>query len=366
MIEKRNLHTAPFDIGTQSKLAIFNDYIKEWLPVFLAKKEIYWDTINIFDFFSGPGMDVDGNKGTPLLIIDELESYLENIERKKLKVNLYFNDYSSEKIEILKNNLKKYSTKPYSIKIQSQDFKDAFRDQYPKMENKNAANLLLLDQTGVKQIDENIFQSIVKLKTTDFLFFISSSTIKRFKDNPSITRHINIDSTIIEDTKYDQIHRLVTEYYKNLIPNNIKYYISSFSLKKKAGLYGIIFGSGNPFGIEKFLRTSWKIDPIRGEANFDIDNDNIVEGQVNIFTGKTEVPKKVELFEQRLKENILNSKLNTDKDVYLYTLINGFKPEHAKEVIKHLIKEKKIEKLKLNISYKVCKKGEVITQIKLN
>jgi hypothetical protein len=33
-----DFHSKPFDEGTQTKLIIFEEYIKEWLPVFLKKE----------------------------------------------------------------------------------------------------------------------------------------------------------------------------------------------------------------------------------------------------------------------------------------------------------------------------------------
>jgi three-Cys-motif partner protein len=362
---KRDLHNKPFDSGTNAKLSIFHDYLKEWLPVFLAKKETYWHTINIFDFFSGPGIDVEGVKGTPLLILDELEDYLDAIESKKLKINLYFNDYSSTKIEKLKELLISYENQFVSITIESKDFKEAFRGQLSLMSKKDTANLLFLDQTGIKQIDENIFKSIIDLKTTDFLFFISSSTIKRFKNHPAISNYHNINPDKIESTEYDQIHRLVTDYYRELIPKNKSYYIAPFSLKKRSGLYGLIFGSGNPFGIEKFLRTCWKIDPIRGEANFDIDNDKIQEGQIDLFSGAVQKPKKIEKFESELTQQILSKLITNDRELYLFTLNSGFIPSHSRKVIRELIKNDKILKTNLNISYKVFRKNAVITKIEI-
>jgi hypothetical protein len=150
-----------------------------------------------------------------------------------------------------------------------------------------------------------------------------------------------------------------------LIPEGKSYYIAPFSLKKRAGLYGLIFGSGNPFGIEKFLRTCWKIDPLRGEANFDIDNDKIQEGQIDIFTGTIQKPKKIEKFESELAENILKKIITNDRELYLYTLNNGFIPSHSRKVIRELIKNDKIYKNNLNISYKVFRRNALITKIEL-
>jgi three-Cys-motif partner protein len=362
----RDIHKAPFDEGTKAKLSIFQDYLKQWLPVFLSKREIIWNTVNIFDFFAGPGSDSKGNKGTPLIIIDELVPYLETIIGRKLKVNLYFNEYIKTKQEELKLKLHSERPRAYGIEIESLDFKDSFESQFAKMSNNDCANLLFLDQNGIKHISEDVFKRIINLKTTDFLFFISSSTIKRFSEHPNIAQHIKLSQEEVEKTPYHKIHRLILDYYRSLIPKNKDYYLASFSLRKNSGVYGLIFGSGHLLGIEKFLTTCWNIDPDRGEANFDIDEDNITPGQVELFTGEVRKPKKVDLFEKELKEKILSKELKNDKDIYLFTIANGFIPTHTRKVINKLVSEKKIAKCVLNLSHSICKVNAQLTIINVN
>jgi len=361
----RDIHKKPFDEGTKAKLSIFEDYLKEWLPVFIAKKEIIWKTINIYDFFAGPGYDSKGQKGTPMIIRDELRPYFDKIIDKKLNVNLYLNEYSKVKKEELEIQIADDDLKPYSITIESLDFKEAFDRQFPSMAQNSCTNLLFLDQNGVKHISEDVFKKIIGLKTTDFLFFISSSTIKRFSEHPNIAQHIKLNPDEVEKTPYHKIHGLILDYYKSLIPANKQYYLAPFSLKKNAGVYGLIFGSGHVLGIEKFLTTCWNIDPERGTANFDIDDDRIIKGQFDLFSGKVRKPKKVELFENELERKILKRELLNDRDIYLYALTNGFIPIHIRKVINKLIAEKKIEKCKLNLTSKVCKPSSITTQIKL-
>lgn len=361
----RDIHKKAFDEGTKAKLAIFKDYLIEWLPVFLAKKEIYYPTINIYDFFSGPGSDGNGNLGTPLIILEALNEYISNITAKKLKVNLYFNEFDRSKYEILKNTIidDKYKDLPLNIELDCLDFKIAFDKKYPEMGKKGNANLLFLDQNGIKHITEEVFNKIINLRQTDFLFFISSSTIKRFTDHPNISQHIKLDEKQVEKTPYHKIHRLVLDYYKSLIPDKKEYYLAQFSLKKNSGLYGLIFGSGHVLGIEKFLISCWNLDKERGEANFDIDEDNIIPGQLDLWSGEVRKPQKVELFESELKKNILNKSLKTDRDLYLFTITNGFKVTQTKQVLKALIKDNKLEKVNFDLSNKVCKRDAIIKEI---
>lgn len=363
----KDLHKKPFDEGTKAKLAIFEDYLKEWLPVFISKKEIFWKNINIYDFFAGPGCDVTGVKGTPLLILDELENHLYNIRKKGLIINLYFNEYDSKKYQELVEHIKDYdiNDKPYKIELDNLEFKDAYNKKALSMGKFQSANLVFLDQNGIKHITEGVFRYLINVRRTDFLFFMSSSTIKRFCDHPNIIQHIKLSPEEVEKTHYYQIHKLVLEFYQSLVPANKEMYLAPFSLMKKPNIYGLIFGSTHVLGMEKFLKTCWKMDKERGEANFDIDNDKIKEGQVDLFTGELTKPKKVEFFEKDLAEKICNSELKNDKEVYLFTITNGFLPSHANGVLNTLINRNRIEKSQFNISSTICKLNASLSLIKL-
>lgn len=122
---ERDIHKKPFDEGTKAKLSIFQDYLKEWLPVFLAKKEVIWPTVNIYDFFAGPGYDSKGQKGTPMIIRDELTPYFDHILDKKLNVNLYLNEFNKAKKAELESHIENDKQRPYTIEIESLDFKVA-------------------------------------------------------------------------------------------------------------------------------------------------------------------------------------------------------------------------------------------------
>jgi len=363
----KDLHLKPFDESTKAKLAIFQDYIREWLPVFVSARKIYWDTINIYDFFAGPGKDIAGVNGTPCIIVDELKPYLDDLKKKGLAVNLYFNEFDKDKYQQLNAHFvfKDRDVLPYKVEIDSLDFKESFLKKLPDINKKDTTNLLFLDQYGIKHIGEDVFKQIINVKTTDFLFFISSSTIKRFCDHPNILQHINLSPEEVEQTPYYQIHRLVLDYYRSLIPIGKTYYLASFSLKRGSNVYGLIFGSGHVLGIEKFLTTCWKIDPARGEANFDIDNDKIKPDQLNLFTGEITKPKKTEVFEKELMGCIEKLKLLTDKDVYLFTITNGFLPSHGRGVLKRMVSEKRIQEGKFDLSSKICKFGAKLTAIKI-
>jgi hypothetical protein len=240
-----------------------------------------------------------------------------------------------------------------NIQYHSEEFQTLFNECTALMSRNKTTNFLFLDQSGIKHITDDIFKKIITLPATDFIFFISSSTLHRFSEHPEIGKYLNIAENKLTGTNYYHIHRKVLEYYQSLIPEGKEYYLAPFSIKKNVNIYGLIFGTGHLLGIEKFLKQCWKIDPQTGESNFDIDDDRIHTSKPYLFDTLNK-PKKLEAFENDIKSIISRGDMRTNKDIYMYALSNGFLAEHARMVIKKLIQEGELPEQKINISYDSC------------
>ncbi len=336
----RNLFRKPFDDGTFDKLKIFEDYFKEWLPVFIARKVIIWSEIQIFDLFAGEGTDVNGVFGSPMRILSVLNDNAGLIIESKVKIRIIINEFDKEKYELLIQNLETISNSSlYFIEAYNDDFIAVFNRYYDSMSK--TANFLFLDQNGIKQITEEVFSRLISLKQTDFLFFISSSYIKRFSEVEEFAKYLKITKQELKGKSYYHIHRVVVDYYRTKIPHGKDYFLAPFSIKKPSGIYGLIFGTNHTLGIEKFLHVCWKHDKLTGEANFDIDNEQIDLTQPSLFA-EFDTPTKRQVFDGNLRKNILDLHLKTDKDVYLFTLNEGFLLKDANKILKELSKDGKI------------------------
>jgi three-Cys-motif partner protein len=335
-----NLFRKQFDEGTIDKLEIFEDYFKEWLPVFLVRKEIIWKEIQIFDLFAGEGMDLNGEAGSPIRALKVLNENLALIKSSGVKIRFIINEYDKEKYKTLLENLSSVTIPSfYDLECHNDDFIVIFNKYYESM--KKTANFLFLDQNGIKQITEDVFSKLINLNQTDFLFFISSSYIKRFSEVEEFKKYLQITKQDLDGKSYYHIHRVVLAYYRSIIPKDKKYYLAPFSIKKPSGIYGLIFGTNHTLGIEKFLSVCWKHDKLRGEANFDIDNEKIIHEQPSLFE-EYNIPSKRQLFEESLITKLITGILKTDLDVYLFTLEEGFLVKDANKILKQLEKENKI------------------------
>jgi len=191
----KNIFDKPFDDGTKAKLEIFRQYFEEWLPVFVSGKKIYWQRVQVFDFFAGMGKDAAGHKGSPLIILDTANNLGVRTKANNIKLRLVFNEKDSDNHEELSSNIERHPKyDSYSTEVHNKPFAELFEECYASMIN--AANFLFLDQNGIKEITSDIFRKIISLKSTDFLFFISSSYFKRFAETPEFRRYFpEIDST---------------------------------------------------------------------------------------------------------------------------------------------------------------------------
>lgn len=333
-----DLYEKPFSEETVTKLEIFGKYFEAWLPVFIHHPS--YSEVNIYDFFAGKGQDNNGIPGSPLRILRILKTYQNEIIQNNLKITVLLNEYKKKKfnhlVNLVQSTIKELSDLKNHLFIEyyNLDFKVLFEQK--KNELKYSVNLIFLDQNGIKQISSEIFSSLESFSTTDFMFFISSSFFKRFSQDFA-KFFPNLDHKKIKNANSIEIHRVILDEYKKLLPKTSKTVLYPFSIKKGANIYGLVFGSKHPLAADKFLHIVWDRNKLNGEANFDIDEDSKKQ-QRDLFENKLT---KIEKFQSDLEQMILSRTLS-NKDVYDFTIENGHIPKHSIDLVRKLKKEEKI------------------------
>lgn len=364
----KDINTEPYSEATLTKLEIFEQYLVAWLPVFIQTPHTH--DVMICDFFAGSGQDPEGVPGSPLRIMHTIEKYRDQILDKDIAIRVVLNEaspYKSDELQAAVSECFEPNSweRKVSVSCYNEEFQSLFRWQYEQL--KQQPNLLFIDPYGVKEVSGEIFQLLVGLDKTDFLFFVSSSTIRRFVGTPELKNYFpDIDPAKIADAKYGDIHRIILEYYERKIPEGNETKLYPFTLKKGANIYGLVFGSKHPLGVEKFLDLVWDQNKINGEANFDIDDD-IQKRQRHLFSDM-EQPTKRKVFEARLEEFICGQGEVTNLEVYEFTLNSGHPKSHAKDCVSRLRKEGRIEcDGRIGFSYDSCfKKKPKTIKVKTN
>lgn len=362
----KDIHAHPFSQNTKDKLWLYGEYIKEALPVFLTLPNI--DTIHIYDFFAGPGENEFGEAGSPLVACDAVKYVVSGVPPLGKRLHLYFNEKEHDKYLQLQSHAENMRNLPFisDVTVENKSFANAFNDMLPELLTPRTAKIIFIDQYGLKEVTKSIFETLASLPYTDFMFFLSSSFASRFAtDEKAIWRHLPpISDSVKENIEHKNIHRILASAYNQWIPSNATCYLGNFSFKKDANIYGLVFGSGNPLGLLKFLNKAWKLaEQYCGQADYDIDGDHPIKGQLFLIPELSK-PKKLRHFKDDLLENILSHKLLTNKDIFLFSISYGVLPKHAHTALNELIHENKIPKQSLHVAYDAWK-SDKIEQIQL-
>lgn len=333
-----DFHAKSFDEGTLTKLHIFELYAREWLPVFLSPERPRWPAIHIFDFFAGPGTDSTNQFGSPLRLLRQLRDCQGFAGWSMVRIHVHLFDEAPEKIDRLGGNIttQGFRVPKVNFDIRPLRFENAFRESERILADPQAAKLVFIDQSGVGQVTPEVFRTLVNSPTCDFLFFLSSSTLFRFRDHPAIKQKI------VRPDDYYHVHRAAMDYYRSLLPVDQRYFLAPFSIKKGANIYGLIFGSAHPRGIDKFLDVAWRSDEVSGEADFPINRENIRPGELLLPLDEVR-PSKVTAFESELEHLLRNGELANELDVMQMCFKHGMKRQHAEPVLLKLKREGIIE-----------------------
>jgi three-Cys-motif partner protein len=281
----------------------------------------------VYDFFAGPGTDSVGTSGSPLLLLEELRAVRAQPGWAQMKIVAHFFDEDSHKIEALRVKTQEYSVdlSDAALEIEPVQFAESFARARRVLADKDSAKLVLIDQYGVDFVSDEVFRELLSFPTCDLLFFISSSTLHRFRDHPAIKQKIK------RPDDYYHVHRAAVDYYRTLIPPRLRYFLGGFSIKKGANIYGVIFGSAHPLGMDKFLSVAWRTDALNGEADFDINRDDCGPLLSNLLP-----PTKVTAFQIDLTNRIRSAAVKNEADVIAVCFAHGVKRQHAEAVLNDL------------------------------
>ena len=349
----RNINKKPFDEATKLKLEIFGECFREWLPVFIHNPSI--ERIYVYDFFAGSGTDSEGNPGSPLILLNEAKGenckVCNSVGEKQIIFG--FNELLDEKNIELKNSIENHirsciranCNKPkcqYQSHVAKLDFKEAFQSVRFKaiLKNKNYAKFILLDQYGFSQVDEDVFNELVCSPKTDFIFFIASSFIDRFREHPYTKKYFDTSKIDYDHCRPKDRHKVIAQYFKQLI-NDEEYYLHHFTIKKGSNHYGLIFGSNHSLGMEKFLRVCWKKDPFSGESS----DNSYDDYQADTLFYNPETSNKKEEVKTKIITKIMNGEITDNISGFKYTLSELCMPVLFTQVIKELEKSGKIQRV---------------------
>lgn len=328
---KKDVNSHPFVEGTITKLGIFEEYTREWIPTFVMSGTPH---IGIFDFFAGSGADSEGTAGSPIRILQKVREQIENIFKRNIKVTVHLNEYEPDsktqrKFEQLQGACELFLKdhpevrRAIDLHIHNKDFEKLL----PQLKPQIAAfpSLVFLDQNGIKYLSPNFLSELEKMRQVDFLCFVAASHIWRFGDEPDFRKYLPIDVEELHRDGYSFVHRSFVRQLRRFLPDNSKLKLYPFSLKKGSNIYGIVFGATHPRALDKFLKVAWKANNTNGEADYDIDDDSS-KVQPHLFQERLT---KIESFQRTINQAVKSKELRNNEETYHFCLAEGHIGRHA-------------------------------------
>lgn len=235
---KQRFHEKQFDDGTMVKLDIFRRYVREWISSLLTRTRSgrQFAGLNVYDFFAGPGQDGAGSPGSPLIILEELKAFCQNRGELKadIPVRMVFSDKDADHIATLREAVEQVQCPRTCCRVEfsTASFADALEACLPAMRGRGQANLVLMDQFGVKEVTPEVVMSLLCCGATDVLFFISSSFIRRFIETEEIGSKFDLDPRTTKNVEYKAIHRYICDHFRSSL-HGTGALVAPFSIRKR-------------------------------------------------------------------------------------------------------------------------------------
>lgn len=360
---KKNVKTNLLN-HSEAKVKLLSEYLKRYLNI--ISNDGYTEKINIYDLFCGQGLYEDGGEGSPLVALRKVkETYytkIANSPNKLPKINCQFNDIDESKISILKDAIKSKSLHYKNIgdiEFTSNDYQEEVNklsESFSKF--KNEKGFVFIDPYGYKDVKATHIKKLLDCKNKSevllwlpiqFMYRFSGSgmpeSLNNFISELEITDEINNCSSV-----WDFIRTLKKGFQSYLGEN---YFVDNFSLKKEENtVFCLYFFTSHIKGFEKMLEAKWEIDSEQGRGWEYLGN------QPSLF-----FQDKTNELEEKLLEFLKTKRFN--KDVYEFTLRQGYLPKHTNQIFEEWQKNDTFEVYLLN-GEKARKKSFYIRYFKPN
>jgi three-Cys-motif partner protein len=277
-----------------------------------------------------------------LIALQELRGFCDKYGRAQdLDIRLVFNDVSRSNIRKLEAALHEVHCQKACCRVEcsASEFREALKAQLSSMRRPDAANLVIMDQFGLKEVTPEVVRRMAGCGTTDILFFSSSSVLWRFSEVPELREKFPLDMDELQRGGYTSVHRSICDHYRRGL-EDVAYHLAPFSIKKGSNIYGVIFGSSSLLGLEKFLKVCWSLDPSTGEANYNIDSDVGWGPQPPLLAEFAQVSK-VTRFQRELAE-FVSTTAPDNHQVYEFCLTRGMLPNHGRMALAEMLRSQKI------------------------
>ena len=181
------------------------------------------------------------------------------------KITLFLNELNKDKVESLENSKKDYNFIEVR-NLKAENFLNQINSLFEKFNFSNIRNLFFIDPYGYTQYGTENLKTLLKNKNSDYLIFIPTNFIYRFKegqfmngDGPAKKFLLDLGIGKPGEFKHSQILTdAIANKFKIIADIDFSY---NYSLKKQNNeLFHLFFITKKAIGAEKFLEATKRVE----------------------------------------------------------------------------------------------------------
>jgi len=318
---------------SEAKVRLLGEYLKRYLNIICNDR--YTNRIKIYDLFCGEGLYENGGEGSPLVIMRQVKDiHFINVAKSNNipKIDCYFNDIDTDKIEKVKQVVKEkslYYSEFGEIHYTSNDYQVQYElllIELVKLKTKNQKAFIFIDPYQYKHIKAKQIKNLMLKNNAEVLLWMPTQFMYRFASNGTPEALKDFMEELIPDFKDLQSENVWTfvnqlkDGFQNFLGKD--FFVDTFTIQKDVStVFCLFFFTSHIKGFDKMLEAKWEIDTEQGKG-WDYSGN-----QPSLFHALKTNP-----LEEKLKEYLKDTK-RFNGDIYEFTLRQGFLPKHANEIL---------------------------------
>ena len=274
---------------TKEKLMIYREYLNNYLSVMC--KTPWYRKIFVWEPFAGGGLDEDNEAGSALIAAAIIDGFRKNY--RGTDIRLFLNELDKTRCQSLKKSTGKYQDFVSVYNFEAEEFLSQVHSELKKISaNRDIHNLFFIDPYGYTQYSQENLINLLNLNNSDYLIFVPTSSIYRFKnteDNPArkFVLDLGIQESVLNDIK--NVESFAEKLKKKLKEKAQAEFAYQYRLKNKEVRYSIFhlfFITKHIRGAQKFLEAKNKIIEKQDQLIFLSLEENEIESKLQKILSK--------------------------------------------------------------------------------
>lgn len=316
---------------SEAKVKLLGKYIEKYLSIIC--NDGFTQRIRLYDLFCGEGQYDNDGEGSPIVLLRAISEINKIRKEKNLfmpRIDCFFNDIDSAKIEKLKKIIEQKGLNDISIGNISFGSND-YVNEVQELQNtlkilRNEKAFIFIDPYGYKGIRASQINKLMANKNAEVLLWLPTQHMYRFVENGTPEALYDFLDEFNELDRQGS-KKNVMKFIKQLndgFQNSIgsDYFVDNFSIKKDENtVFCLYFFTSHIKGFEKMMESKWEIDSEYGQGWEYSGN------MPSLFSDY-----KTNELEVKLKEYLKNEK-RFNGEVYEFTLRQKYLPKHTNQIL---------------------------------